>query len=89
MAANKKPVATFKLGRIRAAVWENDTDKGIVSNVTIERRYLDGEAWKSSTSFGRSDLPLVAKLADEAMLFIYHRQQEQAVEARHDEAPDF
>jgi hypothetical protein len=89
MAANKKPVATFKLGRIRAAVWENDTDKGVVSNVTIERRYQDGEEWKSSTSFGRGDLPLVAKLADEAMMFIYRRQQEQAAESRQDDPVDF
>ena len=89
MAANKKPVATFKLGRIRAAVWENDTDKGAVCNVTIERRYQDGEEWKSSTSFGRSDLPLVAKLADEALVFIYRRQQEPAADAGQDDPIHF
>jgi hypothetical protein len=89
MAANKKPVATFKLGRIRAAVWENDTDSGVVCNVTIERRYLDGEEWKSSTSFGRNDLPLVAKVADEALTYIYRRQQESAGEARRDEPAEF
>ena len=89
MSANQKPIATFKLGRIRAAVWENDTDKGAVYNVTIERRYQDGEEWKSSTSFGRSDLPLVARLADEAMLFIYRRQQEHTPDARQDDPVDF
>jgi hypothetical protein len=87
MSANPKPIATFKLGRIRAAVWENATEKGPVCNVTIERRYLDGDEWKSSTTFGRNDLPLVAKLADEAMLFIYRRQQEPAAEQRQDEIP--
>lgn len=75
MTANK-PVATFKLGRIRASVWENTTDKGVIHNVTIERRYLDGDEWKSATSFGRNDLPLVAKVAEEAMLFIFRRPQE-------------
>jgi hypothetical protein len=87
MSANQKPIATFKLGRIRAAVWENATDKGAVSNVTIERRYLDGDEWKSSTTFGRLDLPLVARLADEAMMFIYRRQQESAAEQRQDDIP--
>jgi hypothetical protein len=77
MSANKKPVATFALGRIRAAVWENTTEKGVVCNVTIERRYLDCDEWKSSTNFGRLDLPLVAKVADEAMTFIYRRQQQE------------
>jgi hypothetical protein len=89
MAANKKPVASFKLGRVRAAVWENETESGPICNVTFERRYLDGEDWKSSTSFGRNDLPLLARLADEAMLFIYRRQQESAADARQDDAVDF
>lgn len=83
MAANKKPVATFKLGRIHAAVWQNETETGVVHNVTIERRYLDGEQWKSSASFGRSDLPLVARVAEEAMTFIYrvpHLQDEATAE---------
>jgi hypothetical protein len=31
------------------------------------------------------DLPLVAKLADEALAFIYRRQQEQAAEPRQDD----
>ena len=87
MSANPKPIATFKLGRIRAAVWENATDKGAVCNVTIERRYVDGDEWKSSTTFGRLDLPLVARLADEAMMFIYRRQQESASEPRQDDIP--
>jgi hypothetical protein len=87
MSANPKPIATFKLGRIRAAVWENATDKGAMCNVTIERRYLDGDEWKSSTTFGRLDLPLVAKLADEAMTFIYRRQQQSAAEQRQDDIP--
>lgn len=87
MAANNKPIATFKLGRIRAAVWENDTEKGAVCNVTFERSYQVGEEWKSSTSFGRQDLPLVAKLADEAMTFIYRRKQEPAADLHEDDFP--
>jgi hypothetical protein len=75
MAANK-PIATFKLGRIRAAVWENTGENGVFCNVTIERNYLDGQEWKSSTSFGRLDLPLVAKVAEQAMTFIYNRPQQ-------------
>jgi hypothetical protein len=51
-----------------------------VCNVTIERRYQDGDDWKSSTVFGRLDLPLVAKLADEAMTYIYRREQQEPSE---------
>jgi hypothetical protein len=75
MAANK-PIATFKLGRIQAAVWENHGENGAFCNVTIQRSYLDDDEWKSSTSFGRLDLPLVAKVAELAMTFIYNRPQQ-------------
>lgn len=33
------------------------------------------EHWQSTTSFNRDDLPLVAKLADLAMMFIYESVQ--------------
>lgn len=59
------------MGRIKAAIWENSTDVGIRHNVTITRLYRDGEAWKDSTSFGRDDLPLVAKVADLAHSWIF------------------
>lgn len=71
-----KPAAVFKLGAIQAAVWRNHSEKGAYYNVTIVRRYLDGETWKSSTSFGLMDLPLVAKVADQAHSFIYRHRNE-------------
>lgn len=85
MPRNKKPIATFRLGRIRAAVWENDTAKGQMCNVTFERVYLENEEWKSSTTFGRQDLPLIAQLADEALVYIYRRKREQANDEPTDE----
>jgi hypothetical protein len=68
----KKPVHEVRLGRIRAAVWLNDTDTGPRYNVQISRLYKDkADKWKDSTSFGRDDLPLVAKVADLAMVWMY------------------
>ena len=65
MAQEKaRPVHEIRLGRIRAALWENTTEKGIRHNVTVSRLYKDGEQWKDSTSFGREDLPLVIKVLD-------------------------
>ena len=62
--------------RIRAAIWPNETETGTRHNVTISRLYKDGDDWKDSTSFGRDDLPLVAKVCDQAHTWIF----EQAVE---------
>ena len=59
MSKNKKPVHEIRLGRIKAAIWENDTQNGVRYNVSISRLYKDEDVWKDSVSFGRDDLPLV------------------------------
>ncbi len=71
-ADKAKPVHEVRLGRIRAAVWLNETDNGPRYNVQISRLYKDkADQWKDSSSFGREDLPLVGKVADLAMVWIY------------------
>lgn len=69
--AKNRPVHELRLGRIRAAIWQNDTDNGPRYNVTVMRLYKDGNDWKDSTSFGRDDLPLVAKICDQAHSWIF------------------
>lgn len=66
--ANKpqQPVAKVKIGAVSAAIWANETEKGTRYNATIERRYRDGEEWKTSGSYGRDDLLTLAKVADQA-----------------------
>ncbi|APZ96416.1 hypothetical protein [Fuerstiella marisgermanici] len=59
-----RPVNEIRMGRIRAAIWENETQNGTRHNVTLSRIYKDGDVWKDSTSFGRDDLPLVMKVSD-------------------------
>lgn len=66
-----RPVHELRMGRIRAAIWANETQNGTRHNVTVSRIYKDGDAWKDSTSFGRDDLPLVAKIADQAHSWIF------------------
>lgn len=70
-ATVKRPVHEVRMGRIKATIWENETREGIRHNVSLTRIYKDGEAWKDSTSFGRDDLPLVAKVADLAHSWVY------------------
>ena len=74
--AKQKPVHEIRLGRVKAAIWGNETDNGTRHNVTITRLYKDGDEWKTSTSFGREELPLVAKIADMAHTWIYQHGQE-------------
>lgn len=72
-----KPVHELRLGRIKAAVWQNETPNGTRHNVTFSRLYKDGDQWKDSASFGRDDLPLLAKVADLAHTWIFEQAQEQ------------
>jgi hypothetical protein len=71
--AKNRPVHEVRLGRIRAAIWQNETDSGTFYNVTITRLYKDGDDWKDSTSYGRDDLPLVAKVCDQAHTWIFEQ----------------
>jgi hypothetical protein len=73
-SSSKLPVQTFRLGRIKAAVWENEADAKKFYNVTFARTYTGDDKQPHDTdSFGRDDLPLVAKLADQAHTFIFAR----------------
>lgn len=69
----RRPVQEFRLGRIKAAVWANETQLGTRYSVTIVRLFkVDGDAtWRTSTAFNRDDLPLVAKVADLAHTHIF------------------
>lgn len=63
-----KPVAKIKQGRIAADIWQNDSEQGTRFTVTLSRSYRNKEdgTWKTTTSFGRDDLLLLAKVADQA-----------------------
>jgi hypothetical protein len=65
-----KPVHEIRLGSVKAAIWANDTDNGVRYDVTIARLYRDNDEWKTTSSFGRDDLPLVVKVADQAHTWI-------------------
>jgi len=65
------PVATFRIGLVKASVWKNGTDKPHY-NTTFSRSYKDREGnWKDDgDSYGHSDLLSLAKVAERAEEFI-------------------
>ena len=71
--ATNKPAHEIKFGKIKATIWANDTSAGVRHNVTVERLYKDGDDWKTSTSFGRDDLPLAVKALDQAHSWIFEQ----------------
>lgn len=74
-----KPVHEIRMGRVKAAIWENEIQGGgIRHNVTVQRIYKDDQQiWQTTDSFGRDDLPLLAKVVDQAHTWIYQNGNSQ------------
>ena len=79
--ANPKPVAEVRIGRVKATVWPNETEGRTRHNVTFSRLYRDGEKWKRTQSFGRNELLVLAKVADQAHSRIFELQQAEEPQA--------
>ena len=66
-----KPERVFRIGAISASVFVNEVDgeggKRTVRNVNLQRRFKDGDEWKSSSSFALSDLPVAITVLNLAL----------------------
>ena len=79
MTEKNKPLHKIRDGRISATIWANQTKDGkTMHSVTFSRLYKVGETLKDSSSFGRSDLLVVAKLASEAHSWIAANSKKEA-----------
>jgi len=74
MSANAKPVHEIRMGNIKAAIWKNETDNGAQFNATFRRLYKKDDEWKSSDSFGRDDLLLLAKIVNQTHSWIFNQK---------------
>jgi hypothetical protein len=64
--STNKPVEEVRIGSVKAAIWKYEGESGPRFNVTFQRLYRDGEnGWRSTDSFGRDDLLVLAKVADQ------------------------
>ena len=57
----RNPFTEVRIGRVKATIWRNGTDEQPRHNVTFSRLYKEGDQWKSTQSFGRNDLLVLAK----------------------------
>ena len=85
----QRPAHEVRLGRIKAAIWANSTDQGVRYNVTLTRLYKDQESgeWRTSASFGRDDLLLVAQVCEMALVWLYQQSQNQNQNQGSDDIP--
>jgi hypothetical protein len=74
-AGKARPVREIRLGRIRATIWANQAESGVWYKIALARSYKEGDEWKSTASFGRDDLLVVAKVADLAHTWVHQQLQ--------------
>lgn len=69
------PVQEIRLGRIRAAIWRNDTENGAVYSVVLSKLYKAAGRWQDTGHFSRDDLPLVSNVSELAHAWILQQTQ--------------
>lgn len=70
-----RPVHTVRFGNIKAAIWENQTQHGVMHNVSVSRSYRDDRNnWQESASFSADDLLALAKALDQAHSWIHQQR---------------
>ena len=87
--ANQRPTATVRIGTVKSAIWENKKNgERARYNVTFSKRYRDAEGqWKTTHSFGRNDLLVLAKVADQAHSQIVELEQAEDTNGGDDDEP--
>ena len=67
MEENNRPVHEIRMGAVKASIWKNEAKNGgSFYSASFHTLYRDQEgSWRRSSSFGREDLLLLAKVANE------------------------
>ena len=78
--ANKRPEKVFRIGFVSASVFahdvENDDGKRTMRSVSLQKRYLDGEEAKFTSSFNLSELPQAIRVLQIAQDYVERREAE-------------
>ena len=75
LPTTQNPQDELRIGAVKATVWENEIGGITRHNITFSRLYKDGEQWKTAQTFGRNDLLVLAKVADQTHSRIFEIQQ--------------
>jgi hypothetical protein len=69
---NQRPIHTVRHRNLKAAIWRNVTDKGVIFSVVVTRSYRDKATnqWHDTHSLGYDDLMNVVALLQDARAFI-------------------
>lgn len=86
---NQRPIADFRMGSIKAAVWRHVNDRGVRYTTKFVRSYRDRNGdYRDTSVFDYDDLPVLEKLAGRAQVTICQLQDQdrEAAQASSDAA---
>lgn len=86
-APEKKRPVNVTDGNIKAAIWRNETEKGVMHNTKLTRSYQDSDGnWQEANSFPSKDLLRVAEVARKAYDRASEMDREAFKEKRYEQA---
>ena len=73
-----KPEKVFRVGLVSASIFKNEVEtangKRDMRNVTLQRRYHDGDVWKNASSFGLAELPQALAVLELAFRYLGNKE---------------
>ena len=81
MDPKNRPVETFRDGRLKATVWQNESEKGVYHSVSLAKIFEDQSGkLRETNSFSAGELLRVAELARESHAFVRDVNRSRSVE---------
>jgi len=81
MDQKNRPVETFRDGRLKATIWQNESDKGAYHTVSLSKVFEDQSGQlRETNSFSAGELLRVAELARESHAFVREVNRSRSVE---------
>ena len=78
--SQRKPEKVFRIGFVSASVFAHsvETDNGsrLVRSVSVQKRYMDGEDVKYSSSFNLAELPQAIRALQLAQRYVEEQEAE-------------
>ena len=76
--AQAKPVKVFRLGCVSASVFAREVgdDKRLIHSVSLQKRYVEDDEAKYTSSFGLAELPLAARVLQIAQQYVERLEAE-------------
>lgn len=77
-STNNRPIHVLRRRGVKVSIFENRSGDTFFHKFTIQKIYRDDQgAWKTASSYGREDAPIISLLTDRAWEWILDREEQE------------